>query len=162
MFWRRFSQFQRRVQFSFVTRETLKTQFGSKKSSIERKQRRKKVTHSKSKKKDFVSLFTYFQLQSLKALLAKTLILLKLKTFFEISKPCQYDQFHEREKQKTDRTESHTSSRTYGQHFDIPLPARRCNVLRPTFEGWLQNTRLRKRDRDSSSGFSSSFGQPIN
>ena len=126
MFWRRFSQFQRRVQFSFVTRETLKTQFGSKKRSIERKKRRKKSHTFQIKKIDLISLFTYFQLQSLKALLAKTIILLKLKTFFEISKPYCFTLMGERstkstasttssmkgKNRKTDRTESHTSSRT--------------------------------------------------
>ena len=48
-FWPRFGKFRKRVQFSFVTRETLKTFFGSTKSSFERQQRREKVT-SRTKK----------------------------------------------------------------------------------------------------------------
>ena len=131
MFWRRFSQFQRRVQFSFVTRETLKTQFGSKKRSIERKQRRKKVTHSKSKKIDLISLFTYFQLQSLKALLAKTIILLKLRTFFEISKPYCFTLLGERSTKSTASTTSSMKRKNRKQiELKVTLPPGPLIVLR--------------------------------
>ena len=123
MFWRRFSQFQRRVQFSFVTRETLKTQFGSKKSSIERKQRRKKSHTFQIKKIDLISLFSYFQLQSIKALLAKTIILLKLKTFFEISKPYCFTLMGERSTKSTASTTSSMKGKNRKQiELKVTLP----------------------------------------
>ena len=127
MFWRRSSQFQRRVQFSFVTRETLKTQFGSKKSSIE-------VTKSHTfqiKKIDLISLFTYFQLQSLKALLAKTIILLKLRTFFEISKPYCFTLLGERSTKSTASTTSSMKRKNRKQiEIKVTLPPGPLIVLR--------------------------------
>ena len=83
------------------------------------------------KKIDLISLFTYFQLQSLKALLAETIILLKLKTFFEISKPYCFTLMGERSTKSTASTTSSMKGKNRNQiELKVTLPLGPLIVLR--------------------------------